>query len=118
MTVVFSTHDMAVAEQMCDSVFMIYRGKKVLDGSLQSIRQRFSDDMIHVQFAEPSARLNGDLPGVIEVSDLGQEHQLRVKPDADTQALLGRLMQCGTIQRFERKTPTLQDIFVRMAKNG
>src|SRR5205807_7070681 len=33
-TVIFSTHDMAVAEKMCDFVFMIYQGKKVLDGTL------------------------------------------------------------------------------------
>ena len=34
-TVIFSTHDMAVAERMCDAVFMIYQGRKVLDGTLQ-----------------------------------------------------------------------------------
>src|SRR5437660_11794263 len=39
-TVIFSTHDMAVAEKMCDFIFMIYKGKKVLDGTLESIQDR------------------------------------------------------------------------------
>src|SRR3954463_1270253 len=34
-TIIFSTHDMAVAEKMCDFLFMIYQGRKVLDGSLE-----------------------------------------------------------------------------------
>src|SRR5204863_712470 len=38
-TVIFSTHDMAVAEQMCDFIFMMYRGKKVLDGTPESIQE-------------------------------------------------------------------------------
>ncbi len=33
-TIIFSTHDMAMAEKMCDYIFMIYKGKKVLDGTL------------------------------------------------------------------------------------
>src|SRR5262245_23294256 len=37
-TIIFSTHDMAVAEKMCDFIFMIYKGKKVLDGTLETIQ--------------------------------------------------------------------------------
>jgi ABC-2 type transport system ATP-binding protein len=38
-TVLFSTHDMAVAEKMCDFIFMIYNGRKVLDGTLEAIEE-------------------------------------------------------------------------------
>src|SRR5947209_10910192 len=37
-TVLFSTHDMAVAEKLCDYLFMIYHGRKVLDGTLEAIQ--------------------------------------------------------------------------------
>jgi ABC-2 type transport system ATP-binding protein len=47
-TVIFSTHDMAVAERMCDFVFMIYRGKKVLDGTLESIQDAYGSDTVRV----------------------------------------------------------------------
>ena len=37
-TVIFSTHDMTVAEQICDHIFMIFKGRKVLDGSMDQIK--------------------------------------------------------------------------------
>jgi ABC-2 type transport system ATP-binding protein len=40
-TIVFSTHDMAVAERMCDRICMIFRGEKVLDGTLDEIQSEY-----------------------------------------------------------------------------
>src|SRR5213075_690596 len=48
-TVVFSTHDMATAEKMCDRIFMIFRGRKVLDGSLESIQDQYGADTVRVR---------------------------------------------------------------------
>ena len=40
-TVIFSTHDMGVAEELCDFIFMIYKGRKVLDGTLSAIQDEY-----------------------------------------------------------------------------
>ena len=48
-TVILSTHDMNVAENFCDNIFMIYRGKKVLDGTLDSIQSHYGSDTIRVE---------------------------------------------------------------------
>ena len=48
-TVIFSTHDMGVAERMCDFIFMIYRGRKVLDGTLEAIQDAHGSDTIRVR---------------------------------------------------------------------
>ena len=45
-TVIFSTHDMSVAEKMCDFIFMIYKGKKVLDGTLETIQDAYGSDTV------------------------------------------------------------------------
>ena len=45
-TVVFSTHDMATAEKMCGRIFMIFRGRKVLDGSLDDIQEQYGADTV------------------------------------------------------------------------
>ena len=50
-TVIFSTHDMSTAETLCDSLFMIHRGKKVLDGTLTSIQDKFGADTIRLRAA-------------------------------------------------------------------
>src|SRR5262249_23950017 len=46
-TVIFSTHDMSVAQRMCDFIFMIHKGRKVLDGPLRQIQLEHGMDVIH-----------------------------------------------------------------------
>ena len=113
-TVIFSTHDMATAEQMCDFIFMIYRGKKVLDGTLDSIRQRFGHDTARVSL-EGNGDALVDLPGVVKVTSFGHEQELRLAQDADPQRLLAALMSRGRVRHFELAQPSLRDIFVRIA---
>jgi ABC-2 type transport system ATP-binding protein len=112
-TVIFSTHDMAVAEKMCDFIFMIYKGRKVLDGTLESIQDTYGSDTVHV-LLEEGGPLEG-LSGVARVTDLGRWQELRLAPGTDTQQLLAQLMQRGRVRHFELARPTLHDIFVRIA---
>src|SRR5438874_783377 len=51
-TVIFSTHDMAMAEKMCDFIFMIHKGRKVLDGTLAAIQAAYGHDTLRVQLEE------------------------------------------------------------------
>jgi ABC-2 type transport system ATP-binding protein len=113
-TVIFSTHDMATAEQLCDFIFMIYRGKKVLDGTLASIRERYGQDTARVRL-EGNGDALGDLPGVVKVTNFGQEQELRLAQDADPNHLLAALMARGRVRHFELAQPSLRDIFVRIA---
>src|SRR5512134_2641526 len=50
-TVVFSTHDMGTAERMCDRIFMIFRGRKVLDGTLHDIQRQYGADTVRLRTA-------------------------------------------------------------------
>ena len=113
-TVIFSTHDMSVAEEMCDFIFMIYRGKKVLDGTLKSIQQKYGSDTLHVR-AQTNGRGLSDLPGVLKVTDQGNFQELRLSSGADSQQILAALINRGRVDHFELAHPSLHDIFVRIA---
>jgi ABC-2 type transport system ATP-binding protein len=113
-TVIFSTHDMGVAEQMCDFIFMIHRGKKVLDGTLDSIQDAYGSDTLRVRL-EGTVDLTG-LPGVSEVVDFGKLQELRLAPGAAAQPILAELMRRGAIRHFEQTRPSLHEIFVRIAR--
>lgn len=112
-TVVFSTHDMATAERMCDRIFMIFRGRKVLDGSLESIQDQYGADTVRIRTSNGAAALAG-LPDVECVNDFGQLQEVRLK--GDPQAFLSRLAARTAVYHFEVTRPSLQDIFVRIAK--
>jgi ABC-2 type transport system ATP-binding protein len=112
-TVVFSTHDMATAERMCDRIFMIFRGRKVLDGTLESIQNEYGADTVRIRTADGSSILAG-MPDVEAVNDFGQIQEVRLK--GDPQAFLVRLIGRTSVYQFEVTRPSLQDIFVRIAR--
>jgi ABC-2 type transport system ATP-binding protein len=112
-TVVFSTHDMGTAEKICDRIFMIFKGRKVLDGSLDSIQEQYGHDTVRVRLGRGAAALEG-LPGVEAVNDHGNFQDVRLS--SDPQAFLQALIQRTTVQQFEITKPSLHDIFVRIAR--
>jgi ABC-2 type transport system ATP-binding protein len=112
-TVVFSTHDMVTAERMCDRIFMIFRGRKVLDGTLEDIQNEYGADTVRIRTSEGAAALAG-MPDVESVNDFGQLQEVRLQ--GDPQAFLTRLAARASVYHFEVTRPSLQDIFVRIAK--
>jgi ABC-2 type transport system ATP-binding protein len=113
-TVIFSTHDMDIAERMCDTVFMICRGRKVLDGTLESIQAQYGQDTIRVRAGNDDGAFE-NLPGVLRVNDYGRYTELRMEPQADPQAILRELLRRTRIEHFQLTRPSLHDIFIRIA---
>ena len=112
-TVVFSTHDMSTAEKMCDRIFMIFRGNKVLDGSLDEIQAQYGHDTVRVRTTGGAAILQG-LAGVESVNDHGNVQDVRLA--GDPQAFLRQLIEKTSVQQFEITKPSLHDVFVRIAR--
>lgn len=113
-TIIFSTHDMGVAERMCDFIFMIFRGEKVLDGSMDEIQARYGQDTLRVRL-ESGVEDFRHLPRVEKVTDFGRFKELKLTAGANTQEVLHALIQRGRVEHFELTRPSLHDIFVRIA---
>jgi len=111
-TIIFSTHDMSVAEKMCDFIFMIYKGNKVLDGTLESIKSQYGADSIHLRWDGAKADLQA-MKEVKRVVDMGAYQELQI--DGDPQCLLRSLVAKGNVLHFEVTQPSLHDIFIRIA---
>ena len=112
-TVVFSTHDMATAERMCDRIFMIFKGKKVLDGTLDEIQAQYGFDTVRLRTAAGAAACQG-LSCVQSVNDYGQLQEVRVS--GNPQQFLQQLAARTEVHHFEITRPSLHDIFVRIAR--
>jgi ABC-2 type transport system ATP-binding protein len=110
--IVLSTHQMNQVEALCDRVLMINHGSAVLYGSMQEIRAKFRKKtlMVSVDGELP------DVPGVIDTRPTRDATELILAPDTTPQIVLDQLRERGAaINRFEITTPTLHDIFIKLA---
>ena len=116
-TVIFSTHVMDNAEKMCDSVCIIARGVKVLDGGVAAVKR--GSGQRHVALSLVDGAQNGvsdvlrDTRLVRRLDDNANYMELELAPSADPQLLLRRLLEAGAnIERFELVQPSLHQIFL------
>ena len=113
-TIIFSTHDMSMAEKMCDYIFMIYKGEKVLDGTLTEIQNQYGSDTLLVQTDKGPDILN-EIKGVEKVNNFGKIQEVKLEMDADSQKILAAIMKKAKVFKFEITKPSLNDIFIRIA---
>jgi ABC-2 type transport system ATP-binding protein len=116
-TVIFSTHLMDNAERICDSVCIVARGQKVLDGSITSIKESHGTRNIALSIDGPIANGVGDILGdrklISRVDDSNRYFEIEMAPDANPQELLRRIVATGTnVQRFELVQASLHQIFL------
>ena len=117
-TVIFSTHLMDNAERLCDSVCIIARGEKVLDGSVSSVKAENAGRTVALGLEGGASTavmaVLGDRSLVERVDDHSRYFEVELRAGADAQVLLQRLVAAGaTIQRFEKVQPSLHQIFLQ-----
>src|SRR5438874_7189318 len=117
-TVIFSTHLMDNAERLCDSVCIIARGEKVLDGTITSVREVHGTRTVALALGGDGMRLveriMADRSLVLRVDDSNRFFEIELAPGADPQALLKRIVDSGaSVQRFEMIQPSLHQIFLQ-----
>lgn len=116
-TVIFSTHNMDQAEQMCEQVCIIAQGRKVLDGRVRELRRENRGERYAIEFDAPSAGTAELMRGgrwFRRVDEQGDGWIVELAPGTDLGALLTTLSrQDVPLIRFERVHPTLHEIFVQ-----
>ncbi len=114
-TVVLSTHDMSVAERLCDAIFMIHEGRKVLDGTLADIQRRYPVRCVRLRLAD-GAELPASVSAVASTVNDGRFHLLTLSNGTPPQAVLRQVAAACDVEHFEVVRPSLHDIFVEIAR--
>ena len=111
-TIIFSTHQMEVAERICDDICLINRSRKVLEGSIREVKRGFSRNAVALRLVGGQAVLEDRvLVGKVERHSDGIE--VLLAEGTTPQVLLKELIASGaTIERFEMIEPSLHDIFI------
>jgi ABC-2 type transport system ATP-binding protein len=111
-TIIFSTHQMEIAERICDDICLINRSRKVLEGSIREVKRGFSRHAVALRLQGGESVLSD--PSVIsKVKHHSDGLEVLLNEGANAQALLKALIAAGAmIERFEMIEPSLHDIFI------
>jgi len=115
-TVIFSTHAMFEAEALCDQIFMIHKGDKVLDGTLSDIVARFDPRSLLVEASDGDGqRAIAGVSGVREVVDAGKGvMEVRLDDSADPVSAVRAIVGAVPVRRVEVKRVSLEDVFIEL----
>jgi ABC-2 type transport system ATP-binding protein len=117
-TVILSTHQMSLVESLCTRVFMIAHGRRVLYGDLRDIKRQYSSHSVRVT----STANYRACPFVIGVGQSnGNDHPVQVdlqESATPDQFLSWLVAHDAKVERFERLSVPLEEIFVRVVENA
>jgi ABC-2 type transport system ATP-binding protein len=116
-TILFSTHVMVQAEELCDHIVMLDQGRKVLDESLASIRSRHTTRAIRLEPLDAGADVTSlqALPEVSSISRDGRAYRIDLRDSVDSLHAMRTLAGAIAVSKIEMHRPTLEDIFVGLA---
>jgi len=115
-TVVFSTHNMDQAEQLCDAVCIIARGRKVLDGPLGDIKRRHAGRRYRIEFDQITPSVAGLMAsGRFSSADRGGDGwTIELPAESDVRQALAEVAAANVpLAKFEHLKPSLHEIFVQ-----
>ncbi len=110
-TILLSTHMMAEAERMADDIILIHKGKIVLSGGLDEVRNSFGKNTLQIDYEGDGAFLE-KLPQVKRAMIVNNGAELSLADGADPQQILEATMGRLRIRRFELASPSLEEIFI------
>jgi ABC-2 type transport system ATP-binding protein len=118
-TILFSTHVMPHAEDVCQNIVMVDRGRKVLDESLANIRRQFDPRAILFEPFNSSADLSPIkvLPEVQRVDQTDNCYEILLREGTNTGAAVQRIAMAVAPARIELARPRLEDIFIQIVSN-
>lgn len=120
-TIIFSTHNMASVEELCDNIMLINKGEKVLEGSVYQIKQDFKDHSFEVVLKRKDTEtinLPDGFTIVSEKEDKNEETTLVISSDKENNpnTLINYLTEKGTIVSYRELLPSINDIFINKIK--
>lgn len=109
--IIFSSHRMEHVEQFCEKLVILVKGKSILAGDLQEIKESFHQKNIYIKGdINPEELLQ--LPGVLEVTKENGEFEVKIQDDTFIQSTFDSVKTKNNITLFDVRLPSLNEIFI------
>jgi ABC-2 type transport system ATP-binding protein len=117
-TIIFSTHNMASVEELCDHIALINNSKKILDGNVKAIKKTYKMNTFEISFSGFDNDLRALLPSSFNVIEQKKEDdetvaRIQLPANGSTNDLLREMMPHATIHSLKEIIPGMNEIFIR-----
>lgn len=116
-TVLFSSHQLDLVEDLCDEVVMVNQGRVVLSGGLRELRNRAERRHLYLETSNGHSRWYEDLSGVTVVDESSGEVELTVDWSLDLSKVVELAESDGEIHRLEYRPPSLSQMFLEAVRS-
>lgn len=114
-TIILSTHRMESVEEMCDRVALINHSKKILDGKVFEVREKFKQNIYNVVLSDVNTEVFDSLKNQFQLNDIQEKNGLisfDFKDENNQNIILNNLMNAGKIRSFDEKIPSMNEVFI------
>lgn len=120
-TIIFSTHNMASVEEICDDIALINKSKMVLSGNVSEIRSQYKTNIFDVRIAAPELSINQEIYTLKEEIQNHNGSKLfkikKVNEQITNSELLSALLKTNEVISFEEEIPSMNEIFIKTVSN-
>ncbi len=122
-TIIFSTHNMASVEELCDHITLINASETVLQGEISEIREKYRSNNYKVIFQGDKEKLSRGLNSrfellLLEENGMGQQATIRIKEGESSGDLIKNLVEITEIKAFHEILPSMNDIFIQVVNDA
>ncbi len=120
-TIIFSTHNMASVEELCDHITLINKSRNILSGQIDEVRQSYGSNVFEISFRGEPAALQQSLDGKFDLLNIDTENslpkaQVRLNTQLESNKLLQAIIPVVDIVSFNPIVPSMHDIFIQVVQ--
>lgn len=119
-TIILSTHRMESVEEMCDYVALINNSKKIIDGRVFDVREKFKKNIFGITLSEVNSEQLECFKNKYEIFNFTNENSLvsfDLKNEADQNNILVDLVNVGKVRSFDERIPSMNEVFINAVSN-
>lgn len=122
-TIIFSTHNMASVEELCDHIALIDKSKKILEGRVKDIKNEYKSNTYEINYTNRQKDLIEILSNNFKIIEQAKEEDtfranIRIMNGKNQNDLLRELLPYVSIHSFNEILPTMNDIFISKVKEN
>ena len=116
-TIIFSTHRMEQVEEICDHIVLVNQGKKILDGTVHSIKQQYKENLFRIDLSNPPTVTSNNLFEVLKQN--GNHLTIKINEGViRNQVLQYFINEDYPIEAFNEILPSLNEVFIKLVEGS